>query len=84
MTKNDIYEKYKDGKQASFIFSYLKTEYHLEPIEFLDCDSGYETAEALLKRLINNSDKDFVKRQIDNFFCDIKLHTAQRSLPTWI
>ena len=71
LDKDEVYDKYKSGKQADFIFSYLLTEYHCQPKDFLYYESPYETAESLLESYIDNSDKNFVKQKIDDFFCDI-------------
>ena len=80
LDKDEVYDKYKSGKQADFIFSYLLTEYHCQPKDFLYYESPYETAESLLESYIDNSDKNFVKQKIDDFFCDIhhSVHFKQR------
>ena len=84
LSKDEIYDKYKSGKQADFIFTYLLNEYHCQPKEFLYYTSPYETAEQVLEKAVNNSDKNYAKQLIDDFFCDIHKNKKGKGSISWL
>jgi hypothetical protein len=84
VNKDEIYDKYKSGKLVDFVFSYLLNEYHCQPKDFLHYESPYETAIDILEKTTNNSDKEYAKRIIDDFFCDIQRSKKGKNSVSWL
>jgi len=70
-TKNDIYQKYANNPLAKGLFTYILTEYHDQPDEFLRHYTSYQTAEDVLDEAFKRTSLDDAKFVIDDFFRDI-------------
>lgn len=84
LSKDDTYNKYKSGRLTEFVFSYILNEYHYQPDEFIRCESPYKKAEDILKETVNNSDRDYAKRIIDDFFIDIQSTKKGKNSVSWL
>lgn len=82
LNKDETYNKYKEGKSADFIFGYILREYHIQPNDFIKTSFNIEDAETALKRATENTDKEFAKQIIDDYFCDV-LKKKRGRMSSW-